>query len=255
MSPVLDPVMGDSGKLYVSEDVVPIYKALVPHADLITPNQFEAEFVLYVLHTQYTFKADKWLRLLCGIKVQSLASLSHVIDTLHSVYHVPHVVVTSVTFSKDSFNSNSSSDVMICAGSTLTSTCSSRKFILPIQVIPGDFSGTGDMFAALTLARLRDEAELAGLLGTTSWISPDNVPPTELPLAKALENVLGSMRGILERTRAVRDKKLASMDLGKDTNVRTVKASELQLVKGQRDLLYPGNDYKALPFDVSDVAN
>jgi pyridoxine kinase len=40
---VLDPVMGDNGKLYVAEDVVPAYRSLVPHADLILPNQFEAE--------------------------------------------------------------------------------------------------------------------------------------------------------------------------------------------------------------------
>lgn len=147
---------------------------------------------------------------------------------------------------------------MICAGSTLTSTYASRKFMLPIQVIPGIFVGTGDMFSALTLARLRDEAELAGLLDTTSWISPDNVQSTELPLAKALESVLGSMRGVLEKTRVVRDKKLASLSLGKDTkmdNVRIMKASELQLVKGQKDLMYPENDYKALPLDVSEVVN
>jgi pyridoxine kinase len=40
---VLDPVMGDRGMLYVNEDVVPVYKSLVPHADLIVPNQFETE--------------------------------------------------------------------------------------------------------------------------------------------------------------------------------------------------------------------
>lgn len=40
---VLDPVMGDNGKLYVAEDVVPAYQSLLPHADLILPNQFEAE--------------------------------------------------------------------------------------------------------------------------------------------------------------------------------------------------------------------
>lgn len=43
---VLDPVMGDNGKLYVAEDVVPAYKSLLPHADLILPNQFEAEYVV-----------------------------------------------------------------------------------------------------------------------------------------------------------------------------------------------------------------
>ena len=41
--PVLDPVMGDQGELYVHEDVVPAYKSLMRDADLILPNQFEAE--------------------------------------------------------------------------------------------------------------------------------------------------------------------------------------------------------------------
>jgi pyridoxal/pyridoxine/pyridoxamine kinase len=44
-SPVLDPVMGDNGKLYIPEDEVPEYKALLREADLILPNQFEAEWV------------------------------------------------------------------------------------------------------------------------------------------------------------------------------------------------------------------
>lgn len=40
---VLDPVMGDNGRIYVAEDVVPAYRSLLHHADLILPNQFEAE--------------------------------------------------------------------------------------------------------------------------------------------------------------------------------------------------------------------
>lgn len=40
---VLDPVMGDNGKIYVNEDVVPAYKGLLKDADLIVPNQFETE--------------------------------------------------------------------------------------------------------------------------------------------------------------------------------------------------------------------
>lgn len=36
--------MGDNGRLYVSEDVVPEYKTLIKDADLILPNQFEAEY-------------------------------------------------------------------------------------------------------------------------------------------------------------------------------------------------------------------
>lgn len=35
--------MGDQGQLYVSEEVVPAYRNLLRDADLILPNQFEAE--------------------------------------------------------------------------------------------------------------------------------------------------------------------------------------------------------------------
>lgn len=35
--------MGDQGRLYVNGDVVPAYKEIIKHADLILPNQFEAE--------------------------------------------------------------------------------------------------------------------------------------------------------------------------------------------------------------------
>jgi hypothetical protein len=37
--------MGDNGKLYIPEDEVPEYKGLLREADLILPNQFEAEWV------------------------------------------------------------------------------------------------------------------------------------------------------------------------------------------------------------------
>ncbi|KAF4000248.1 pyridoxal kinase [Saccharomyces cerevisiae] len=47
---LMDPVMGDEGQLYVSEDVIPEYRklALSPKqlVDIITPNQFELE-ILY----------------------------------------------------------------------------------------------------------------------------------------------------------------------------------------------------------------
>lgn len=49
LASVLDPVMGDQDRLYVGEDVVPVYKSLLAFADLIVPNQFETEYVLSIL--------------------------------------------------------------------------------------------------------------------------------------------------------------------------------------------------------------
>lgn len=37
--------MGDEGKMYVSEDVIPIYRELLPLSTIITPNHFELEYV------------------------------------------------------------------------------------------------------------------------------------------------------------------------------------------------------------------
>lgn len=38
--------MGDNGKMYVPEDILPVYRDIVvPLADIITPNQFEAELI------------------------------------------------------------------------------------------------------------------------------------------------------------------------------------------------------------------
>jgi pyridoxine kinase len=41
--------MGDSGKLYVAPDVVPVYRTMLPLATIITPNWFEVEQVLQPL--------------------------------------------------------------------------------------------------------------------------------------------------------------------------------------------------------------
>lgn len=40
---VLDPVMGDQAAMYVDEKVLDEYQELLQHADLILPNQYEAE--------------------------------------------------------------------------------------------------------------------------------------------------------------------------------------------------------------------
>lgn len=42
--------MGDEGKMYVSTEVLPVYKSMVLHADLIVPNQYEVEYDFLQLH-------------------------------------------------------------------------------------------------------------------------------------------------------------------------------------------------------------
>ena len=59
---VCDPVLGDNGKLYVPEDLVQVYRDFaLPHASLLTPNQFELELL-----TQRTVATEQDAQAACA---------------------------------------------------------------------------------------------------------------------------------------------------------------------------------------------
>ncbi|KAH7417060.1 Ribokinase-like protein [Cadophora sp. MPI-SDFR-AT-0126] len=223
---VLDPVMGDNGKLYVAEDVVPAYKNLIKDADLILPNQFEAET-------------------LSGVKIVDMESLKQAITSLHEQYRIPHILITSVAFPTPGATPSLS-----VVGSTFSSSAAPRIFGIKIPAIDCFFSGTGDMFAALMLVRLREAVNnISGLMETSSWVSGDEVAATELPLAKATEKVLASMHEVLTRTKKQRDEELekyhsqvGARDTEADTKklkLVTSKAAEVRLVRNLDCLKFP----------------
>ena len=185
---VLDPVMGDNGRIYVDEDELPVYKNLLKDADLILPNQFEAE-------------------LLSGVKITDLKSMHTAIETLHAQYKLPHILITSIRLPASQSATPSTLEQDLSGAATLSvvgSSCTAghkpRIFSITVPALPIFFSGTGDMFAALMVSRLQQEAASAGLLGVESWQSPDGVKAEELPLAKAAEKVLASMHVVLKDT-------------------------------------------------------
>ncbi|KAL8682751.1 MAG: hypothetical protein Q9186_001262 [Xanthomendoza sp. 1 TL-2023] len=225
---VLDPVMGDEGRLYVNEDVVPAYKGLLRDADLILPNQFEAE-------------------LLSDVKITSTSDLIDVITRLHKNYRIPHIIVTSIRF-------DPSSPVIYVVGSTSRADGSPRLFKFDVPTIDCFFSGTGDMFAALTVVRLREAVSDEGLSTIKSWQSPDEIDALDLPLAKATEKVLGSMHTILKKTELARDAELEKMsgpqgalekDSEKRLHLRKTKAAEVRLVRNLEDLRRPAIKHRA----------
>ncbi|GJN73176.1 putative pyridoxal kinase [Purpureocillium lilacinum] len=231
---VLDPVMGDNGKIYVAEDVVPAYKSLLPYADLILPNQFEAE-------------------LLSEVKITDMDSLSRAIQALHDKYHIPHVVITSVRLSAP----DHPPDHLCVVGSSMDSRGQARLFKIVFPSIDCYFCGTGDMFGALITSRMREAVATAAdadLGARASWLSGDDVPALELPLARATEKVLASMHEVLSRTRdgmpAVVERTRAAMtdgdraDESKAHYVKT-KAAELQLVRNLDCLRAPATEFRA----------
>jgi len=178
--------MGDEGRLYIPEDEVPAYKSLLQDADLILPNQFEAE-------------------LLSGTKITSLTSIATAIQTLHKTYKIPHVIITSMCLAPSASTPHPDTTpkppkILTIVGSTATSTFTPRLWRIDVPAYPVFFSGTGDMLAALMSFRLREAVFAAGLQNTERWWTPDGVGATELPLARAAEMALASMHYVLERT-------------------------------------------------------
>jgi pyridoxine kinase len=260
---VLDPVMGDNGRLYIPEPEVPAYKALLRDADLILPNQFEAE-------------------LLSEVQITDLLSLSTAIKTLHTNYGIPHIVVTSLRISKigdrtlpSTVNGSAANsadedeDTLSVVGSSATSTGEPRLWRIDIPALPIFFSGTGDMFAALTVVRLREAASEAGLLDTKSWQSPEDVAAADTPLAQAAAKVLASMQAVLAKTYEVYKAEASKIDAeleragrgeSEEANkeqdmkrhLKKTKAAEVNVVRNVKDLLDPPEveKYKARALEI-----
>ncbi|NWH47904.1 PDXK kinase, partial [Fregata magnificens] len=131
-----DPVMGDKwngeGSMYVPEDLLPVYRdKVVPVADIITPNQFEAE-------------------LLTGRKIHTEKEALEVMDMLHAM-GPETVVITSSDLQAPLGN-----DYLIALGSHRKTKADGTKMTQRIRVespkVDAVFVGTGDLFAAMLLA-------------------------------------------------------------------------------------------------------
>lgn len=208
--------MGDNGELYVAAEVVPIYKSIIPHADIILPNQFEAQ-------------------VLSGYKLDSVESIPGVLRALHQQYRIRHIVISSLSL-------DSHPGVILCCGSTATAHFEPQPFIIEAPIVKGQFVGTGDLFAALLLTRLHPFIDR---------LTPaEDVPANELPLATALELVIASMQGILKNTKVAMDRQLEKEGdmtslTDKEKLVRVFRAAELRLVNSQKDLINPTVVFKA----------
>uniref|UniRef100_H2Y499 Pyridoxal kinase n=1 Tax=Ciona savignyi TaxID=51511 RepID=H2Y499_CIOSA len=163
---VCDPVMGDTwggeGKMYVPEDLLPVYRdEVIPLADVLTPNQFEAQLL-----TEMKIASEK----------EALASM----EKLHT-FGPSTVVISSSDLGHSQaligYGSKISSSLIFLFFST--NGAKTQRIKLEMPLIKASFVGSGDLFAALLLA----------------WTHrhPDN-------LKLALEKVISTMQRILQRT-------------------------------------------------------
>lgn len=179
-------------------------------------------------------------------------SLRKAFQVLHDKYKVPHIVITSVNLEAPDHPPAH----LAVVGSTRTSAGQARFFKIVFPSIDCYFSGTGDMFGALMVIRMREAVFNADerLRHTASWLSDDSVPATDLPLARAAEKVLGSMHEVLSKTcegmKKVVERTKGEMndeDRDNETKAHLVKskAAELQLVRNLDCLRAPATQYHA----------
>ncbi|EDV25249.1 uncharacterized protein TRIADDRAFT_25994 [Trichoplax adhaerens] len=122
---VCDPVMGDNGIMYVPKELLPIYREeVIPLADIITPNQFEAE-------------------ILTDVKIVDEKSAIEAMDILHSK-GIKTVVISSSELGSGEF--------LIGYGSVNLGDGKKQRIKLEIPRVEAAFVGTGDLFASLLLA-------------------------------------------------------------------------------------------------------
>ncbi|EIN06237.1 Ribokinase-like protein [Punctularia strigosozonata HHB-11173 SS5] len=180
---LLDPVLGDAGKLYVAPDVIPIYRSMLPLSTIITPNWFEVET-------------------LTEVEIKDPASLKEAFRVLHETYGVPHAVMSSIPLKGWLLDILSPAvrppdhlddEYLLCISSSAqpTNSNSAHPSVVHahcVPLIPGYFSGVGDLFSALVLAHF------------TSPTSASTASPATTPLSRAVALALAKTHAVLSRT-------------------------------------------------------
>lgn len=181
-----DPVLGDNGHLYVPESFVGIYRdELLPLAQISTPNQFEAE-------------------LLSGVKITDEESAYQALDWFHAKG------VETVVLSSTHIGAPSHLKAFLSCKSKEAPTAVRRFHILMPKLGNCNFTGTGDLFAALFFAHYTLEAE---------------------PSA-ALENTVATVQAVINNT-------IKDFDPRSTSSPPTAFQRELKLVRSKRDIENP----------------
>ncbi|KAF8315339.1 Ribokinase-like protein [Clavulina sp. PMI_390] len=239
---LLDPVMGDDGRMYVAPDVLPIYRdILLPLATIITPNWYEAE-------------------LLTGVEIRDVNTLRDALRILHLTHNVPYVVITSlplhtaladelvaaspfsaaVNGSDQESSTAYSSDRLLCVASSIINNPDDPAVVSDVGVaifprIRGYFSGVGDLFSALVVAHFRPCFKTPQVAEESGKSAASSLPA----LGIAVENALATTQAILLSTHAHSASLdgCSSTDDEKDTaepnrRVRRMRGRELRIVQG-----------------------
>lgn len=171
---VCDPVLGDKGKYYVPIELVQLYREkVIPLAEVVTPNQFEAE-------------------ILTGITIRSIDDAIEACRILHEM-GPRHIFITSMELEGSRERETMTILASEAVNSTTNSACTKIQVAWKIDcpILPCHFTGTGDLCAALFLAHsaLPEHVSLSNTSSSESSF-----------IAKAMERVINTMFAVLQRT-------------------------------------------------------
>lgn len=198
---VCDPVMGDKGRFYVPKDLVKVYREkVIPLADVVTPNQFELEQ-------------------LSGISIRSTSHAIQACQILHDMG--PELVfLTSFELVDDEAVQPSEPTIAILASQRKKNSNAheTKLWRIDCPMLPGQFTGTGDLCASLLLAH--------------SALVPDSIPCV-------MERVINTMHAVIELThKSVGD---------------TVHSRELKLIQSKSLIESPPLRFKAASCHLKNV--
>lgn len=158
---IIDPIMGDNGKVYVAPGIVDGYKSFfgsnIIDIDILTPNQFEFET-------------------LAGIRVDSWDSLKIALEKFCVMYpRIKNLVITSVQLGDGN---------MYCIGNS-----NGNMFYYQVNKVNAVFSGSGDLFLGLLMDEfMRSNYNLQFALGRT-LLTVENVLQLTYNLSKSDKNI------------------------------------------------------------------
>lgn len=174
---VIDPVMGDNGKIYGPLDIgiVAEMKRLVKYADIITPNITEAALLLDEDYCEYLDSANvkDWLR--------RLSDLGPEIVIITSVSSKSRKTTSVVAYDKKD----------------------GRYWKVKCEYIPASYPGTGDAFTSVIVGSLLqgdslpialDRAVQFTSLGIRATFGYQLSPQSGILLEKVLENLKASVQ-------------------------------------------------------------
>lgn len=207
-----DPVLGDDGVGYYVPNGFSVSQAykdhLLPLADIITPNRFEASILSGI-------NIDP-------LSVEVLKQAREAINVFHGQMNISIVVLTSLELASEP-------STLLCivshdpkCGRIGAKVCCSKRddtqaaYCIRVPKLSLPFTGTGDLFTALF----------------TGWLSK-----TGFDIKISLENTVNTIHDILEDT----------LSWHQQSDDKSVQSYELRLVQNQDKIVKPSNRFVAKP--------